>query len=247
LALAEIHGKTPFDYYEDLLTADVFAAFRYLPAGAGIIGFLRSVENMATAIACPEGTSTCEFHFWPLGQLCRREPDLLLELDIGGRLYHVVVEVKYMSGPSDGEDVEISHRGESFTIGNQLGDQFRDLLNGQYLVWGGSSRIESKPLTSRPEDRLQLYLTAHVSRPEEELERAMQRCPESRGRLFWTNWYQVHDYLRLAARVLQSFPYSRIIDDACTLLDQKQFSSFRGIKVPPVMDMQGIRGAFWKG
>ena len=79
MAIAEIHGKTPFDYYEDLLTADVFAAFRYLPADAGIIGFLRSIENVADVIVQPEASSTCEFHFWPLGELCRREPDLLLE------------------------------------------------------------------------------------------------------------------------------------------------------------------------
>lgn len=247
LAIAEIHGKTPFDYYEDLLTADVFAAFRYLPADAGVIGFLRSIENLAEFIARPDANSTCELHFWPLGELCNREPDLLLELDIGGRLYHVVVEAKYMSGPSDGEDVEIIHQGEPLTLGNQLGDQFRDLLNGEYLVYRGAKRIRRKRLASRVEDRLQLYLTAHVFRPQEELDLAVEYCPESRGRLFWANWYQVYDYLGLTGEKLERFPYSRIIGDLCALLDRKQFSSFHGVEAPPDIDMEGVAGSFWEG
>jgi hypothetical protein len=247
LAIAEIHGKTPFDYYEDLLTADVFAAFRYLPADVGIIGFLRSIENVADIIAQPTGDSTCEYHFWPLGELCGREPDLLLELNVGGRLYHVVIEAKYMSGPSDGEDAEITHRGELFTLGNQLGDQFRDLLNGEYLVYRGSRRIQRMRLASRVRDRLLIYLTAHVFSPKEELDRGLEYCPESRGRLFWANWYQVYDYVSLANEQLERFPYTRIARDLCTLLDQKQFSSFHGIEAPPDIAMEGVSGSFWEG
>jgi hypothetical protein len=247
LAIAEIHGKTPFDYYEDLLTADVFAAFRYLPGDAGIIGFLRSIESIADIIPRPEPDSTCDFHFWPLGELFRREPDLLLELNIAGRLYHVVIEAKYMSGPSDGDDVEITHQGESFTIGNQLADQFRDLVNGEYVVYRGSSRIHSMRLASRVEDRLLLYFTAHVFRPQEELDRGLEYCPDARGRLFWANWYHVYDYLSDAGEGLKQFPYSRIVNDLCTLLDLKQFSSFHGIATPPGIVMEGVSGAFWEG
>lgn len=247
VAIAEIHGKTPFDYYEDLLTADVFAAFRYLPAHSGIIGFLRSIETVADIIAQPDADSTCEFHFWPLGELCRREPDLLLQLNVGGRLYHAIVEAKYTSGPSDGEDFEIAHQGEVFTLGNQLGDQFRDLLNGEYLVYQGSRRIQRKRLTSRPEDRILVYLTAHVFKPQEELDRGLEYCPQSRGRLFWANWYHVYDYLNVAGGRLEQFPYARIIGDLCALLEQKRFSSFHGIGAPPDIEMKGVRGSFWEG
>ncbi|HSH01736.1 MAG TPA: hypothetical protein VLL52_04395 [Anaerolineae bacterium] len=44
--LAEIHRKTPFTYFEDLLTADVFMAFKYLPPYLGIIPFLRTVPTL---------------------------------------------------------------------------------------------------------------------------------------------------------------------------------------------------------
>jgi hypothetical protein len=247
LTIAEIHRKSIFDGSEDLLTSDVFAAFRYLPADAGIIGFLRSVENVGALLPPPDQTSTCEYHFWPLGELCRREPDLLLELDIGGWLYHVVVEAKYMSLASDGEAAEVTHGGESFKIGNQLGDQCRDLLNGQYLVWRGSSRSAPKRLSSRPEDRFQLYITAHASRPDEELLRGLQAFPQASGRLFWANWCDVHDYLTLAAAQMQQFLYARIIDDVRALLEKKGFLSFQGMKAPPAIDMQGRDGAFWKG
>ena len=81
MALAEIYGKTPFIYFEDLLTADVFAAFRYLPSDIGIIGFLRSIPGLAPLIEKPDEHSTCTFHFWLVGSAIGREPDVLLEGD----------------------------------------------------------------------------------------------------------------------------------------------------------------------
>ena len=50
MTIAEIHGKSPYIYSEDILTADVFTAFRYLPAEVGIVGFLRSIEEVAGII-----------------------------------------------------------------------------------------------------------------------------------------------------------------------------------------------------
>ncbi|MBK8988393.1 MAG: hypothetical protein IPM39_20390, partial [Chloroflexi bacterium] len=102
MALAEIHGKTPFLYFEDLLTADVFAAFRYLPAQEGIYAFLRSVPGLGKKLPALTGENvTATFYFWPMGEQRRREPDMLLALQVGQRLIHVVVEAKYLSGASD--------------------------------------------------------------------------------------------------------------------------------------------------
>lgn len=101
MALAEIYGKTPFIYFEDLLTADVFAAFRYLPPDIGIISFLRSIPGLESLIEKPNASSTCSFHFWLVGKVIGREPDVLLEVEINGRLLHIVIEAKYYSGPGD--------------------------------------------------------------------------------------------------------------------------------------------------
>lgn len=60
---AELHGKAPFIYSEDLLTSDVFTGFRYLPADEGVIGFLRSVEGLADVIEAPDPSSTCDIYF----------------------------------------------------------------------------------------------------------------------------------------------------------------------------------------
>lgn len=247
MTVAEIHRKTPLIYSEDLLTADVFTAFRYLPPHHGAIGFLRSVEGIADILPAADNNSTCEVHFWPLGLYCNREPDLLLELDIRGRLFSVVVEAKYLSGPSDGPDTETVHQGKIIMLGNQLADQYRDLRNGQYLVWRGATRDRRKRLSSRVGDRFELYLTSHLFRPREDLDLCVQYCPEASGRLFWANWYHVYEYLASTKDAINEFPYNRIIDDICILLHEKGFSSFHGVTKPPEIEIGPVSGSFWKG
>ena len=64
MALAELHGKTPYAYSEDLLTADVFAAFRYLPVQEGIYAFLRSVPGLDKKLPALTGENvTATFYF----------------------------------------------------------------------------------------------------------------------------------------------------------------------------------------
>ena len=246
MAIAEIHGKTPYDYFEDILTADVFTAFRYLPADRGIIGFLRSVPGLEAKIPLPDKNSTCTIHFWPVGHSCRREPDLLLELDIGGSTYHVVVEAKYLSGPSDLEAYEAIWEGAVITLGSQLGDQCRDLLSGAYTVYDGSTRDRHKELPSTTENRFLMYLTAHIAPPAEELASSTRACPELAPRLFWTSWYHVYDYLETMREQLEEFPYDRLIADVQTLLKKKGFAAFQGIRLPPLLDLEGACGSFWK-
>jgi hypothetical protein len=246
MTIAEIHGKMPLNYSEDILTADVFAAFRYLPADIGIAGFLRSIDGIADILPEPDEETVCEFHFWPLGTFLNRKPDLLLELRIGGRVFHIVVEAKYLSGPSDIEDTDIEHEGELLTIGNQLGDEYRDLQQGQYIVYKRGQRSEQYALASNAEDRLLLYLTAHVFRPQDELDRCIDYCPEIAGRLFWASWYDVYGYLDSVRETEHRFPNDRILDDALTLLHGKQFSLFQGITQPPEVVVEDRDGLFWR-
>jgi len=246
MTIAEIHGKSPLTTSEDFLTADVFTAFRYLPADSGIAGFLRSIEGVPNIIPAVSERASAEFFFWPLGcvgQLERaREPDVLVELDIDGTLYHIVVEAKYLSGPSDYETVEIERDEEIVQWGNQLADQLRELGRGEYTVYQQGTRDMPKMLTSRRENRLLLYLTAHPLKPVAEMARA-----RALGRPHWTSWYDVYDYLAGQQEHLNAFPYNRILEDVLTLLRLKGFSSFEGVAWPPQLELDENSGSFWLG
>ncbi len=249
VAIAEIHGKSPYTTSEDFLTADVFGAFRYLPAESGIIGFLRSIAGIEEIIPEPDagrtGTeTTATFHFWPLGRT--REPDVLVELQVNGALYHVLVEAKYLSGPSDLDLQEVEQEEEDpILVGNQLADQLRELAVGEYTVWQDGTRAQLKRLASRCEHRMLLYLTAHPARPDGELARSAELAPDQAHRLYWASWYHVYDYLQANRAALAAFPYHRIVHDLLALLTRKQFGAFEGVRPPPFIDLRGAAGSFW--
>jgi hypothetical protein len=244
MTIAEIHGKWQS---EDLLTANVFTAFRYLPADQGIVNFLRSIRRLDDIIPEPNEAVSCEFHFWPQGRY--REPDLLLELYVDGHCYHVLIEAKYFSGPSDTDLVEVEEGEDTVTLGNQLADQFRGLQHGEYAVYQGALRNGSRRLKSRKEDRVLLYLTAHPMRPKQDIQRAakilVREFPDAPGRLFWVSWYDVFDHLESMRSVLTDFPYPVVIEDICSLLRRKGFASFQGFSALPSFVLVKGDGSFW--
>jgi hypothetical protein len=170
----------------------------------------------------------------------------LLELRIDGEIYHVIVEAKYRSGASDIDIVEVDEEEETILWGNQLADQLRELMVGEYTVWQNGSRSEKKRLHSRVENRLLLYLTAHPMRPRKTLQQSLMLFPEGKSRLFWASWYDVWDYLQRKKDELKTPPYHRVISDISVLLELKQFGTFQGVSLPPV-GMQVDAGCFWIG
>ncbi|HSM56579.1 MAG TPA: hypothetical protein VK879_10535 [Candidatus Sulfomarinibacteraceae bacterium] len=220
-----------------MLTANVFTAFRYLPAESGIIGFLRSVKGVGDILPRPTSRAEARFFFWPLGQT--REPDVLLELRVNDTLYHVVIEAKYHSCPSDRDIEEIDGEEETFLWGNQLADQLRELARGEYTVWKKGRRNRT--------NRLLIYLTAHPARPRNELQTSAALYPEGASRLFWTSWYQVSDYLQRQAGEFRQFPFDHIVSDILTLLELKQFTTFQGIRPLPALSVGADSGCFWTG
>lgn len=246
MSIAEIHRKSSNTGSEDSLTADVFTAFRYLPADSGIVGFLRSIPGVGNVIPPVGEKASCEFYFWPMGRHFRREPDVLLELVLDGRIFHVVIEAKYQSGPSDLALESVEHLDEIIQIGNQLADQMRDLRQGEYTIFVANRRRKRKKLSSQSEDRLLLYLTAQPLRPVAEIRQSKELVPAAADRFFWANWYDVYDYLETQRESLSSFPYNRILDDILTLLKIKQFAGFQGIEHPPALQLESGSGSFWR-
>jgi hypothetical protein len=240
--IAEIHHKSPLTTSEDFLTADVFSAFRYLPVTEGLIGWLHLNPDLAKNIPVPQESAAAVYHFWSLGNT--REPDVLIELIIDEVTYHIVVEAKYLSGPSDGEIIAADGDDETVMMGNQLADQLRDLDIGHYTIWQGGTRRTRKLLSSEPAHRLLIYLTAHPLRPKAELNRSQQLYPTGADRLFWMSWYHVDDYLRSNFTKFSEFPYRNIVSDLLLLLGMKGFASFRGVTRPIVANVPP--GAFWQ-
>jgi len=247
MTIAEIHRKVSEKWTnsEDVLTSDVFTAFRYLPADKGIVGFLRSIYGLSSIIPEPIVSASCEFHFWPRGRY--REPDLMLEITVDGHVYHVLIEAKYLSGPSDYEIVESAQDGDTIKLGNQLADQLRGLHRGSYTIFHEGDRYKQLLMSSRKEDRLLLYLTAHPVRPDYELAQVKILYPEGTFALFWANWYQVYDYLTTGKDNFSTFPYNRIVADVLTLLKIKHFSTFQGITPVPDFNQTKIEHGFWIG
>jgi len=245
MPIAEIHGKSPYTRSEDSLTADVFGAFRYLPAETGLVAFLRAVPGLGELLPPAFASAQLDIHFWPLG--ITREPDLLLALRIDGIAYHIVVEAKYLSGPSDielsVEDVE----GQEIVVGNQLADQMRELMDGHYTVRHEGSRDQPLLLDSEPDRRALLYLTAHPVRPDGELAPSAELLPHLVQRLSWASWYDVHDFLSTRRQAFGAFPFDRIVADLLLLLRKKQFGGFQGWTKPPTIAFRAIAGAFWIG
>lgn len=249
MTLAEVFYKSIFNDSEDLLTSDVFTVFRYLPPHLGIIRFIRSIDNLHKLIPEPDKKSNCEYYFWPLGLLLHREPDLLLEFQIGGEIFHIVVEVKYLSGPSDAEAIEEEVDGKMFKKGNQLASQYKDLLCGEYEVKqiiDGKLKYCHKKLQSRQENRFQVYLTANLNQPEYEFNEFCKRFEKKKDKLYWTNWYHVFDFFSDLETEIKDFPQSLVIQDILALLESKYFSSFKSIPQLPLLDMKNVSGAFWK-
>jgi hypothetical protein len=245
VAIAEIHGKSPLSTSEDFLTADVFTAFRYLPAASGLIGFLCSIPGLGDLLP-PAHEAMAQIHFWPLGSRFNREPDLLLELNYDDRVIHIVVEAKYRSGPSDKDSLEVVYGDQTLSSGRQLVDEFLDLSDGKYTLFRDGVRDHSHQLTSRPADRYLLYLTAHPVRPETELSAAVRDHQEMAGRLFWASWYRVFEYLQNLRPALTQFPYDRILADICLLLERKGFFTFHGFHYPFSFGKQNAEFVFWQ-
>ncbi|NLF64692.1 MAG: hypothetical protein GX579_08815 [Chloroflexi bacterium] len=244
MTIAELHGKSPFNTSEDFLTAGVFTAFRYLPPEPGLVSFLCSVPGLGAKLPA-SGEVEARLHFWPLGALLRREPDLLIELKWHDRRIHVVVEAKYFAGPSDKTGSEFLLGDQTISIGRQLVDEFLDLQNGYYTVFRDGIRDCHIALDSKPGDRYLLYLTAHPVRPDAELTRALSDHPEMLGSLHWTNWHHVLEHFQALRLSLTEFPYVQILADICLLLERKGFFTFHGFHPPVPIPRTNLDHVFW--
>ena len=106
----KINGSRPesiHDRLEDILTSNVFGAFRYLRPEKGILPFLCSAKNARLeTLRVPSGVRDVEWKFWPRLP-DRREPDLLLRLKLDAGPPSIPIEAK-CEASKHGTDEETS-------------------------------------------------------------------------------------------------------------------------------------------
>lgn len=188
MTIAELHGKIkPFETLEDLLTSDVFGAFRYCDPNHGLLPFLQEAvcfSDLQTRPGFLDGWSSAEYFFWPRSKGFEREPDLIVILERSdGSSLAIDIEAKYKSGKHNKhEDVyEINH-----LSGDQLHDQYRLMRNKQY-----TGRLAQK--LEHAAGFYVFYVTAHYVPPVNDIKETMEKVKgagdeESIENFFWLNW-----------------------------------------------------------
>lgn len=176
--------------YEDVLTADVFGAYRYLPTAIGILPVLeRAVDEQRQSFPSyllQFGISLADLdvariRFWPTLE-DGREPDVfvLLESTRTGSGVALLVEAKYASSQHE----ILTPTGSISQVGHYLTQHLADAYAEQSIVW-------SLPARPRP----LLFITNHCEVPGSELARARKEAcrihttiPVQEVGLFWVNW-----------------------------------------------------------
>ncbi|HZG77586.1 MAG TPA: hypothetical protein VEZ72_17165 [Paenibacillus sp.] len=143
--IAEIHNKLAsggsnlHDRLEDQLTGNIFGTMRYLPFSLGLGPVLRKThfetESQAvafqSALSAMDDDETVEYRFWP------KHPNGEIDLLIETATTVIGIEVKYRSGLSSDDEVEISDEAQWTESRNQLAryqSVVRDFAKGKKMV-----------------------------------------------------------------------------------------------------------------
>lgn len=238
MSIAELRGKlspeSAHDRMEDLLTSDAFGTMYYVGWHPGFQNWLLEAQRAGgstVTIGDFLGHSPIQkvlFAFWPLLPN-RREPDLaLLVISEDGGFRLLIVEVKYLSGPSDFE-VDTSAETATDLTGSQLVDQmvgFANIADCRSLLerW---FKDRKEPVPPRV-DFAHLFITTDRRLPHEIYEEASKHlgvaglnsfpCPA-----FWLSWKSLARNLEPYIQSGDSVT-SRLLTDLVRLLELKEIT-----------------------
>jgi hypothetical protein len=229
MTIAEIHGKISeegsnlSELMEDLLTADVFGCFRYLPPQKTLIPFLNTAKSFhGHALVLPDEIVGVHYSFWPWVKLhgCTPcEPDVVVGLETEGRHLHLVfIEAKYRSGLSSEED-----EGES--PNDQLARELDNLdkISLVNLHWSPELTVMSRAL---------LFVTQDMSMPRNLIAQSLaeyQRKRNRQGDIYWTSWRFLQPVLEDSLGREDSPQGMAVVEDMLKLLLRKGLTVFRGV------------------
>lgn len=236
MIMAELHGKlseeaSSLEAREDILTSNVFQCLRYLEPEYGLVPILNAIfkDNHIPKNLDPLNYWNIEYFFWPVGTRKKREPDLLICLKSESEKYAIVIEAKFHSGPSNKEEIDEETQKE---FGNQLSDEFIDLLERRYKFGGKIIDLDCSL-----DNCFLLYLTMNNIRPKYDISTAtdqyQKNYPSSKisikAHLMWTNWTKIWSVLR--SKKIDVFPQNLVRNDLLSLLERKGFKEFSGFSL----------------
>jgi hypothetical protein len=227
VTLADIHrkleGTNLTDRSEDLLTSNIFGCLRYVPPKKVLLPFLETSQSLSGK-HLPRLDSVCRVHcsFWPslrsIGHAAC-QPDVVLGLETEDNLIHLVmVEAKYLSGPSSEEnDENLPHH----QLGRELDQLFT--VSPSTLHWETTLEIATRSL---------IYVTMDFSIPKDDIERACREYSSKRGRnakIYWTSWRSLPAILEscLVSETIEEF--RMVMEDMLYLLEKKWLILFSGV------------------
>lgn len=230
MTIAELRGKISVtgsnlsERMEDLLTSDVFGAFRYLPIHLGLLDFLTISYNRDTTPFTPAiQPIRANWSFWPYLKYrgatpC--EPDVVIGLEDDDENLHVVmVEAKYMSRKSSQED-------EGERPNDQLARELHNLqlLRPQDLGWPDTKTITARTL---------LYITQDATIPLSEINQSLreyQHKRQDKAEIFWTSWRYLPRILESLTNKTDDENQKAILSDLLDLLLKKHLTMFYGME-----------------
>jgi len=207
---------------EDILTSTVFGVLQYLAPEDGLLPFLSEAVTLDGDRPLAHLTSDARiarFDFWPWisEKGCAGcEPDVLLRLDPpSGRLVWVMIEAKYWSGKSSGED---SEPGRPF---DQLAREWDNLVH----------------IAGDEADAVLVYLTADVGIPQDEIEASLAEYRQKRQGLpptiCWLSWRHLPGTLGGDGSIQR--------DLRALLAERLGLHFYRGIRPLPIVTDEGWR------
>jgi len=230
MTIAEIRGKISAtganlsERMEDLLTSDVFGAFRYLPVHLGLLDFLEtSCDRHGIPFSPAIQPIRANWSFWPYLEHPRArpcEPDVVIGLEDKDENVHVVmVEAKYESGKSSLED-----RGEK--PNDQLARELHnlELLTARDLGWAETKRIVARTM---------VYITQDTGIPLPDIRESLteyQRKRKREGEIFWTSWRYLPRTLEILIDRTDDENHQAILTDLFELLLKKHLTMFHGME-----------------
>lgn len=220
---ADNHHKLPSDarYLEDVLTSNVFGVLEAFPPSDLLLPWFSAATRMdGQSLEIDGPIRSAAMVFWPKCPAKRPgfiEPDLILALQTDRGRHVFLVEAKYHAGPS-GWPTE-----DDDQLSGQLSLQWESLTRRM--------REDQLPGYGVVLRRSLVYITSHVSRPDDVLEpMAKELEPDGlaesfRAEAFWLSWRRLVPLLRsqpdkvLAVRLDQS-------------LEDRGLSGFFGCRAP---------------
>ena len=224
MTIAEIHGKIShkgsniYDRLEDLLTSDVFTAFKYTKPETLLIPFISCARNInGSLMSLPQDEiKTVTYKFWP--RLDYSEPDVLIEIVYkNSGKYLVMIEAKYLSGKS-GIFSEEEEMETATTHPDQLNREYNDLLG---------YNIKTNYVA-----RVLVYLTAHYVMPLSDLKESLAIIKKTVNAdniddtILWISWREIKPVIEQQHGV-KSIERD-IISDLQKLLERKGLTHFDG-------------------